>query len=251
MARITIQMGHVPRTKGRTGTHREQECVKALAPRIAQRLQARGHQVSTIGADEAAPGGDVFVALHTDGNTNKSIRGASVGYPDAEGAQLATAWKKAHQRHGWLFGYHKDNYTGKLREYYMFRKTAGYRWRFVAEHGTTTHPADCDWLFDHLGDCADAHVDAIGMVVGHPVDLEDEMRTVMDACRDPNTPEGVWCVQKDGGVLSFRGAQFRGSYPGLPPALRQGQRTFKSIRPNNRGGYDIVSDREEVYSFPL
>jgi peptidoglycan hydrolase-like protein with peptidoglycan-binding domain len=163
---VTIQMGHVPRTKGRTGTHREQEFAREVAPRVQARLEAAGVEVRVIGADDAVPGGDVFVALHTDGSTNADRRGASVGYPDGNGEVLAAAWKRRHQAHGYPAGFHGDNYTDALRGYYGFGKARGHRLRFLAEHGTTTNADDEAWLFGHLDECATAHAEAILEVLG-------------------------------------------------------------------------------------
>lgn len=171
MAVIVLQMGHVPRRSGATGTVREQEFAKALAPRIASRLSFRGHVVHVIGADSDVPSSDVFVALHTDGSTSRSRRGASVGYPDLNGARLAAAWKAAHQSVGYPGGFLPDNYTAALSGYYGFRKSRA-KYRFLAEHGHTTHADDQAWLFANLDACADAHVRAIGVVLGHPTEYQ-------------------------------------------------------------------------------
>lgn len=167
MTDVVLQLGHVPRTRGATGTLREQEFVRALGPLIAQRLRAHGYRVFVIGADDAVPRSDAFIALHTDGSSNPARRGASVGYPDSPGAHLAAAWKRAHQRLGYPGGWLRDNYTAALSGYYGFRRSAA-PFRFLAEHGTTTNPDDEQWLFDNLDACARAHVDAINEVFGPP-----------------------------------------------------------------------------------
>jgi hypothetical protein len=169
---ITVQMGHVPRRTGATGTHREQEFTRSVGSRLAEQLRKLGHRVHLIGADDPVPAADVFVALHCDGSSNPARRGASVGYPDAAGARLAAAWKRAHQRHGYPGGFLRDNYTPALASYYGFGRAralpGGQRIRFLAEHGTTTNKSDEAWLFANLKRCVQAHVDAIGEVVGHP-----------------------------------------------------------------------------------
>lgn len=167
MADVVIQAGHCHRKTGATGTRREQEFAWAVGTRLVQRLAALGHKATLIGADSAVPRSDVFVALHTDGSTNPSRRGASVGYPDSDGARLAAAWKRAHQRHGFPGGFLNDNYTAALRGYYGFGRSSA-PIRFLAEHGTTTNRDDERWLFANLDRCVAAHVDAIGEVVGHP-----------------------------------------------------------------------------------
>lgn len=61
---------------------------------------------------------------------------------------------------------------------------------------------------------------------------------------------GAWVLTRDGGVRAYHGAPFHGSYPGLPPEARQGERVFVEIRLNDRGGYDLISSGNEKYSFP-
>lgn len=60
---------------------------------------------------------------------------------------------------------------------------------------------------------------------------------------------GRWELQADGGVITYDGAPFYGSYPGLPAAARQGERSFRRIRPYE-GGYELVSTADESYHFP-
>lgn len=167
MASVVLQQGHVARTSGATGTFREQELARRLAAAIAPLLVQRGHSVRVIGADDPIPASDVFVALHGDGSTNRSRRGASVGYRDEPGRRLATAWKRRHQLAGYDAGFLPDNYTANLRDYYGVRRSTA-RYRFIAEHGHLTNPTDEAVLFGNIEAFARAHVDAIGDVVGHP-----------------------------------------------------------------------------------
>jgi hypothetical protein len=175
VADVVVQAGHCHRTRGATGTHREQEFTWALGRRLRDALAAAGHTATLVGADDRVPPSDVFVALHTDGSGNPRRRGASVGYPDDAGRALARAWKLEHQRGGFPGGFLADNYTAALRGYYGFRKSRA-PVRFLAEHGTTTNRDDERWLFDHLEQCAAAHVRAIGLLyptVPLPADPDD------------------------------------------------------------------------------
>lgn len=169
MATIVVQKGHCFRKSGATGTAREQEFTNACGDVLAGKLKGLGHTVHVVLADTPAPypASDAFISLHTDGSTSQSRRGASVGYPDEAGAVLARAWKRAHSRLGFPGGFLKDNYTAALRSYYGYSRARAKR-RFLAEHGTTTNPADREWLFANIDLCAQAHVDAIGEVLGHP-----------------------------------------------------------------------------------
>jgi hypothetical protein len=168
MSKIVIQMGHVPRTHGATGAHREQEAARAIAGSLAPKLAQLGHDVHTIGADDAVPFADIFIALHTDGSSNTSLRGGSVGYPDANGGRLASLWK---QEHGLIYdgGFQKDNYTVNESHYYGFGKAKAKNKNvaaFLAEHCHTSNKQDEDWLFSHIDEVASAHVRAIQAFVG-------------------------------------------------------------------------------------
>lgn len=222
MTKIVIQMGHVARTSGATGTHREQEFAKLLGARLKTELSKRGHLVYLIGADHPVPypNCEVFIALHTDGNLNKSIRGASVGYPsddpNSPSGKLAQAWKFFHQLLGYPGGFHRDNYTSGLRYYYGFRNSIA-KYEFLAEHGTTTNPEDEAWLFANLEKCVQAHVHAIGHVVGHPIpDPSQNGSTGGIVVNGASRAQGGYAlVGEDGGVFCEDGAPFKGSLPGL------------------------------------
>jgi peptidoglycan hydrolase-like protein with peptidoglycan-binding domain len=189
VASVCIQMGHVPRRTGATGTHREQEFTRELGQRLFAALHDAGHHPTLIGADDAVPRTDAFVALHCDGSTNPARRGASVGYPDARGAQLAAAWKRAHQRCGYAGGFLRDNYTAALAGYYGFRRSAA-PVRFLAEHGTTTNREDEQWLFANLDACARAHVEAIDEVFGPPPTPPPSDEWEFDVSRMPTLRHG-------------------------------------------------------------
>ena len=219
MPKIVIQMGHVPRTSGATGTHREQEFARTVGPRLTKALSDRGHKVYLIGADDPVPFCDVFVSLHLDGNINRAIRGASVGYPSdnpgSPSGRLAQAWKRWHQAHGFPGGFHRDNYTSGLRYYYGFRKSNA-KYEFLAEHGTSTNSEDERWLFSNIEACVRAHVDAIGEVVGHPKPNSQNGSTGGTVVNGAKRAQGGFAlVGPDGGVFCEDGAPFFGSLPGI------------------------------------
>ena len=248
MTKIVVQMGHVPRTSGATGTHREQEFARLVGPRLTAELTKRGHKTFLIGADDPVPYCEVFVSLHLDGNVNRSIRGASVGYPsndpNSPSGRLARAWKRHHQANGYPGGFHRDNYTSGLRYYYGFRKSIA-KYEFLAEHGTATNVDDERWLFSNIDACVKAHVDAIGEVIGHPVQNGSTGGTVVNAAK--RAQGGYALVGPDGGVFCEDGAPFKGSLPGI------------GVRPNlpvvgmawtlDGEGYWLVSADGGVYAF--
>lgn len=184
MARITIQMGHVNGLPTQPGaqpdTLGEQRYVKALAPCLAARLRWHGHAVTIIDASYQQPNpppvppGDVFISLHCDGNANTNVHGGIVGYPlNSPGTpasrELAWAWKLAYQRRSWPDGpgrfFRPDNLTRDMSEYYMWRMTSGYSYRYLAEHGALTNAQDEAWMWKYIDEVAQAHVEAIERVV--------------------------------------------------------------------------------------
>jgi hypothetical protein len=250
-----VQAGHAWRTKGVIGTTypSEQKFGWAVACRLKPLLEAQGHSCTIILADDAVPPADIFLALHLDGTAGPdgkplpSVHGASVGYPDAAGGLLAQAWKRAHQRCGYPWGFVRDNYTAALRGYYGFGKARRANLDcvcFLAEHGHATGEGELAWLMGPGIDAsARAHAEAVAEITGtKPVLPGGDAVEPVAALRDPQTPDGVWVLTRDGGVRAYRGARFLGSYPGLPADQRQGTRHFTDMRPNAGGGYTLVSN---------
>lgn len=209
--KIVIQMGHVARTSGATGTHREQEFAKLIGPKLKNALTIKGHEVGLIGADDTIPKCDLFLALHVDGNKNKAIRGASVGYPSNDPnslhGKMANAWKRWHQHGGYPGGFHKDNYTEGLRFYYGFGKVNA-KYEYLAEHGTSTNPADEAWLFANIDRCVAAHVNAIGEVVGHPGQITPPLPVIPPSSEDDDMKPRL-VRAPDGAVFVFDGVVLR------------------------------------------
>jgi hypothetical protein len=144
---LVVQRGHCHRKTGATGTTGEQAYATAVAKACQNLLHGRGGwQVQVILADEplAAYQGDAFVAIHCDGSTSASARGASVGYRTPEGQRLAKAWKRAYAARGWSSGFRADNYTDPLAGYYGTRNAVavGNRRAFIAECGFRTNAKD-------------------------------------------------------------------------------------------------------------
>jgi N-acetylmuramoyl-L-alanine amidase len=153
MALIVVQAGHYPRKTGATGTGgldgnpTEQDFTLAAANACARHLKAAGHRARVIWADPPdrnVYAGDVFVAIHCDGSTSSSARGASVGYRTEEGRSFAARFKRCYQAAGWTGGWRPDNYTAALAGYYGTRNAVneGTRVAFIAEAGFLTNPGD-------------------------------------------------------------------------------------------------------------
>jgi hypothetical protein len=79
-------------------------------------------------------------------------------------------------------------------------------------------------------------------------DGREDMAEPVDAVAAPGG--GVWVLTRDGGVRAYD-APYHGSYPGLPPEDREGERVFVAIEVNDRAGYDLLSAGHERYSFPV
>jgi hypothetical protein len=141
---LVVQMGHCYRTTGATGTTGEQAYATLVGDACVRLLNGRnGWTVNKTLADENDYAGSAFVAIHCDGSTSPSARGASVGYRTPEGQQFAQAWKQAYAARGWPM-FRPDNYTTALSGYYGTGNAvnAGNRRAFIAECGFRTNSQD-------------------------------------------------------------------------------------------------------------
>lgn len=182
---ITVQMGHVPRTRGSTGTVREQEFTRALGAALETRLRSQDWEVHLIGADPPGrdyPRTDLFLALHCDGSSSAKAGGASYFYPPrcrTEGEAWGRTWAAAHQRVAeYGFGFRSANYVASV-------STDFYAWRssrvrvgngtpasvcLLCEHYFATNPDESTWAWTpgRIEMMADAHTVALERWVGHP-----------------------------------------------------------------------------------
>lgn len=146
MPLLVVQMGHCYRITGATGTNGEQDFATRVANDCASLLSRNGWSVKVIHADESTSAyrGDAFVAIHADGSTNTSVRGASVGYRTPEGQTFGQAWKRAYADRGWPGGFRADNYTTALAQYYGTGNAVGQgnRRAIIVECGFLTSPDD-------------------------------------------------------------------------------------------------------------
>lgn len=244
MGKITLQKGHCFRTSGRTGGRGEQTFADRVGAILADELRARGHDVLVILADQDAPNyRDVFVALHTDGSFNGNAHGASVGFPSDSDGRMAQAWKRAHQRAGYTWGFLKDNYTEDLRKYYGFGGAVGYKHEYLAEHGMHSNDTEYLWLHSHYRECAMAHVAAIGEIIGHPnpggtQPVSDPTPTTTAVDVVEFFDGRVWTVDVAGGVFTEGGAAYLGSLPEI--GVKPNFPVVALLVTNNGDGYIIV-----------
>lgn len=144
---LVVQMGHCYRKSGSTGTTGEQAYATSVANACVNLLHGRnGWTVRRILADDNLSDyrGGAFVAIHCDGSTSASARGASIGYRNAAGRQFGQAWKRAYAARGWKGGFRPDNYTAALAGYYGTGNalSQGNTRAFIAECGFMTNAQD-------------------------------------------------------------------------------------------------------------
>lgn len=214
MARVLLQMGHCFRRTGATGTGgidadpTEQEFAQAACYAAAAMLRTAGHAPVVIDADEpdsSYRGFDAFFAVHCDGSTSATARGASVGYRTAEGAHLAAAFKQAYYDAGWR-GFRPDNYTAALAGYYGVREAVeqGCRHATIVEAGFLTSPQDEALLTppDGTDRCARAITNAVVALWGGarpaPTGRSSDMLTV--TTHPDGTRVDVALIGADGSV---------------------------------------------------
>jgi hypothetical protein len=169
---LVIQQGHCYRASGATGTTGEQQYATRVGNACMRLLNGKGGwTVRLILADAPANQyrGDAFFAIHCDGSTSSSARGASVGYRNAAGQQLGQAWKRAYEARGWD-GFRPDNYTAALSGYYGTGTAVaqGNSRAVILECGFRTNPQDLAALDGPGG--VDRVALAIGDALGIPTD---------------------------------------------------------------------------------
>lgn len=182
MSVLVVQLGHCYRHSGATGTVGEQEYAAKVGAACARLLHGHGGWVvRQILADApvAEYRGDAFFAIHCDGSTSASAKGASVGYRNVAGQQVAQAWKRAYEARGWS-GFRPDNYTTALSGYYGTRTAVGQgnHRAVIVECGFRTNPTDRAALDGPGGPerVALAIGDALG--IPHSPPLPDEPPTI-------------------------------------------------------------------------
>lgn len=184
MPTLVVQMGHCYRKSGATGTAGEQDYATLVARECVRLLSGlNGWIVNTTLADENDYSGAAFAAIHCDGSTSSSARGASVGYRTPEGQALGQAFKRAYHTLGWSGGFRPDNYTAALAGYYGVRNAvnAGNRRAFIIECGFMTSPEDRALLVGKGGPGRVAM--ALGIALG--IITEDNMAT----------PNEIWSAE--------------------------------------------------------
>jgi hypothetical protein len=157
---LILQMGHVGRTTGSTGTKGEQVFNKALGDEMDKLLKPTTIKYKIIGADnwlKPEPNkATIFLALHADGSTNPSARGFSMGFKLGTDESFKEVLAKDY---GQLckFTRRKDNYTTGLAKYYGYKHVEA-KYCNIIEHGFLSNKIEHDWLVSHIKEIAQNHV---------------------------------------------------------------------------------------------
>ncbi len=174
MPTLIVQKGHCYRKTGATGTAGEQSYATSVADACVRLLDGRGGwRVRPTLADVDDYRADAFVAVHCDGSSAESARGASAGYQTPEGQAFGQAWKRAYAAAGWPV-FRPDNYTTALANHYGVRNAvrAGTRHAIIIECGFMTNAQDRALMLGPFG--PERVASAIGDALGIPHDLNSE-----------------------------------------------------------------------------
>ena len=160
---IIIQMGHIGRTKGSTGTAGEQAFTKALGDEIDKLLKGGPLNYRIMGADNwtlPKPNkATVFFSLHADGSPNTSARGFSMGFKP-ETSEVFKEYIAVPYRELCGFNRRKDNYTKGMVKYYSW-KHIDCPYTALIEHGFMTNAIERQWMTTHIKEIAKCHVNSI------------------------------------------------------------------------------------------
>lgn len=160
---IIVQLGHVGRKKGATGTFREIEFTTKLGEAMELLLKGSGLKFRIMQADnwqKPEPNKTkIFFAIHGDGSTNKNARGFSCGYLLGTNQRFKDEMAISYKQ---LTGFQQrpDNYTVGLKNYYGYKHILA-DFYLVLEHGFLTSEIERGWLFANIDKIAKHHVEVI------------------------------------------------------------------------------------------
>jgi hypothetical protein len=141
---------HFPQHHCNLGATGERTWTPIVADAATEILRAHGVSVARLPADFSGDyrvGAAVFI--HFDGANPPCSSRASIGYGHKNDAVAAAAWGELYGAY-WPFGFHPDNFTGGLRDYYAFRQVNARDGSLVLELGEITCPAQHAWLAPRL-----------------------------------------------------------------------------------------------------
>ena len=122
----SYRQGHEERTSGNTGAtgsdYKETEWNRIVANEVAKKLTEWNIDVKRIPAKVPKfSRAKIAVSIHFDSAKKPCRSGASIGYPNKNSYDFARRWEKLYRSH-FPFGWHKDNFTQNLKNYYAYKQ---------------------------------------------------------------------------------------------------------------------------------
>ena len=146
---VIVQAGHEERTSGNTGAtgskYKETEWNTIVADEVAKKLTEWDIDVKRIPAKVPKfSKAKIAVSIHFDSAKKPCRSGASIGYPDKNSYDFARRWETLYRSH-FPFGWHKDNFTQNLKNYYAYKQIDAEQF-LVLELGEITCEKQTTWL---------------------------------------------------------------------------------------------------------
>jgi len=149
---VVVQAGHEGRVSGNTGAsssrYKETEWNTFVADEVTKKLRSWNIDVKRVPAKVAFIRAKIAVSIHFDSAKIPCNSGASIGYPNKDSYAFARQWKKLYKGY-FPFGWHKDNFTKNLKNYYAYKKIDAEKF-LVLELGEITCEKQTKWLKPHL-----------------------------------------------------------------------------------------------------
>ena len=169
---VIVQAGHEARVSGNTGAtgshFKETEWNTIVADEVAKKLTEWNIDVKRIPAKVPKfARAKIAVSIHFDSAKKPCRSGASIGYPDKNSYDFARHWEKLYRSH-FPFGWHKDNFTQNLKNYYAYKQIDAEKF-LVLELGEITCEKQTTWLHPRLKKIAHLIAYAIARELGKEV----------------------------------------------------------------------------------
>jgi len=169
---VIVQAGHEERTSGNTGAtgsnYKETEWNTIVANEVAKKLTEWNIDVKRIPAKVPKfSRAKIAVSIHFDSAKKPCRSGASIGYPDKQSYNFARRWETLYRSH-FPFGWHKDNFTQNLKNYYAYKQIDAEKF-LLLELGEITCDKQTKWLHPRLKKIAHLIAYAIATELGKEV----------------------------------------------------------------------------------
>ena len=169
---VVIQAGHEGKISGNTGAesslYREEEWNIIVADEVTKKLRSWEIDVKRVPAKVPFTRAKIAVSIHFDGAKIPCNSGASIGYPSSNSYAFARRWEKLYKSY-FPFGWHEDNFTPNLKEYYAYRWIRAEKF-LILELGEITCKKQTKWLKPRLKKIAHLIAYSIATELGKKVD---------------------------------------------------------------------------------